>query len=86
MLVLGKLQCGQLVMGEPVLCPSVVLWGTPSRPWTRRSLMISCHSFIWVIFPVIQTCLLGNWYLQEVGPTRPSLLMLSVCLSWGDYH
>lgn len=34
------------------------------------------HSFIWVIFPVIQTCLLGNWYLQEVGPTRPSLLML----------
>lgn len=44
------------------------------------------HSFIWVIFPVIQTCLLGNWYLREVGPTRPSLLMLSVCLSWGDYH
>lgn len=44
------------------------------------------YSFIWVIFPVIQTCLLGNWYLQEVGSTRPSLLMLSVCLSWGDYH
>lgn len=76
LLVPGKMQYEQLVRGEPVPS-SCGFVGHTLQAMVQESGLLP-HNFIWAIFLMIQTCLLGNGYLQEVGPTRPSLLMLSV--------
>ena len=69
LLVHGKMQYEQLVRGEPVPS-SCGFMGHTLQALVQESGLLP-HNCVWVIFLVIQTCLLGNGYLQEVGPTRP---------------